>query len=138
MHKKTFAAALLVAALSACSTTASPTAEPAGAVPTMALVTEASPEAGSTATTAAPNAPTLNLGVTASGEVTARYIADLGFRVPGTVSEVLVEEGMVVAKDQDLARLDTRELDLQVAQAEAQLATAKANYERTIEGATPE
>ncbi|NNJ11814.1 HlyD family efflux transporter periplasmic adaptor subunit [Chloroflexales bacterium ZM16-3] len=139
MHKKIFAAIMLAAALSACAATqASPTAAPAGAVPTMVL--PSSGDTGSPAATAAPatGAPAINIGVTASGEVAARYTADLGFRVPGTVAEVLVEEGAVVSKGQDLARLDTRELDLQVAQAEAQLASAQANYQRTIDGATPD
>jgi HlyD family secretion protein len=106
----------------------------------MALPATGDTGSASTVATAAPaaGAPSINLGVTASGEVTARRTADLGFRVPGTIAEVLVEEGAVVTEGQELARLDLRELDLQVAQAEAQLASAKANYERTIDGATPE
>lgn len=136
MHKKILAAALLAAALSACAANASPTPAPA-AVPTMALPAT---DATSAPADAAPTngAPAINLGVTASGEVTPKRTADLGFRVPGTVSQVLVEEGAVVSEGQELAILDTRELDLQVAQAEASLAAAQANYERTTEGATPE
>ncbi len=140
MHKKILALALMTAALSACTaTSATPTAAPAAAVPTMAL-SAAGITDNATVATVAPvaGAPSINLGVTASGEVTARHTADLGFRVSGTVSEVLVEEGAVVTEGQELARLDTHELDLQVAQAEAQVASAKANYQRTIDGATPE
>ena len=145
MHKKIFALTLITAALSACTaTSATPTAAPA-AVPTMALSAAAVNTSNTTSNattiaTVAPVAvaPSISLGVTASGEITARSTADLGFRVPGTVAEVLVDEGAVVTKDQELARLDTHELDLQVAQAEAQVASAKANYQRTVDGATPD
>jgi HlyD family secretion protein len=143
MPKKTFAAAaatLALAALSACAApAAAPTAAPAAAAPTMILPTTAANTTGAGAAGApATNAPTIDVGVTAAGEVTARHTADLGFRVPGTVAKVLVEAGATVTEGQELALLDTRELELQVAQAEAQLASAKANYERTIEGATPD
>ncbi|MBX0328217.1 efflux RND transporter periplasmic adaptor subunit [Oscillochloris sp. ZM17-4] len=141
MHKKILAAALIAAALSACAApAATPTAEPAGAVPTMVLADSGGsggPAAGATIAPAA-GAPAISLGVTASGEVAAKRTAELGFRVPGTVAAVLVEEGAVVTEGQELATLDTRELDLQVAQAEAQLASAQANYQRTIDGATPD
>ncbi len=54
------------------------------------------------------------------------------------VAEVLVEEGEQVEEGEALARLDTRDLDLQVAQAEAALAQAQADLDKLLEGATPE
>ncbi|NTU84610.1 MAG: biotin/lipoyl-binding protein, partial [Chloroflexales bacterium] len=136
------AAALLAATLSGCAATAQQPA--ATAVPTMALPSSAAPGApaagdpsAATAPTAAA-APRIDLGVTASGEISARRSAELSFRVPGTVAEILVDEGAVVKEGDPLARLNTEELELTVRQAEAQLAQAQAGYERLIDGATKE
>ncbi|EFO80285.1 secretion protein HlyD family protein [Oscillochloris trichoides DG-6] len=145
MRKKNIiATGALILALSACASNETPAAVPTSAVPTMVLATSDSgqptPAAEASGPAAAPTsaAPAISVGVVATGEVAARQIADLGFRVPGTVDQVLVEEGSVVTEGQELARLDLRELDLQVAQAEAQVASAKANYQRVIDGATPQ
>jgi multidrug resistance efflux pump len=121
--------ALVLSACAAAETEPTPVAE---LRPTLELPT------AETAQVTLPTSAPLQLGVTASGEIAARSTADLTFRVPGTVAEVLVEEGMLVQVDQELARLDTRDLELQVAQAEAGLAQAQANYERLLEGATDE
>ncbi|WP_322489887.1 HlyD family secretion protein [Chloroflexus sp.] len=128
-----------LAILTACATPA-PSATPA---PTAAAV-EVRPTVAPLPTTAPmttidlASAPTISLGVTASGEVVARSSANLSFRVPGVVAEVLVAEGDRVKAGDPLVALDARELELQVAQAEASLAQARANYERLTEGATPE
>lgn len=139
MLKRTVPLVTLAAALTlgAC---AAPAAQPT-AVPQAAQATMALPEP-----VAAPNptvelpaaAPVLGLGVTASGQIEALRTVDLSFRLPGTIGEVLVEEGDRVSAGQPLVRLDLRELNLQVAQAEASLAGAQANYERLIEGASAE
>lgn len=126
-----------LAALGACAAPAAqPTAAPAQA--TMTLPTSAAPAQEATSPAQQPGAAPMALGVTASGEVTARRTADLAFRLPGTVLEVLVEEGAVVQEGQELARLDTAELELQIKQAEAGLAGARASYERLLEGASAE
>ncbi|WP_129632568.1 efflux RND transporter periplasmic adaptor subunit [Candidatus Oscillochloris fontis] len=146
MRKKNIlATATLILVLSGCAANETPAAVPTTLVPTMVLAggsSDQSPTSSVEASgpVAAPTsaAPAISAGVSATGEVAARQIADLGFRVPGTVDQVLVEEGSVVTEGQELARLDTRELDLQVAQAEAQLASAQANYQRVIDGATPQ
>lgn len=143
MRQKMIAAALLAAALSGCAATAQQQpATSATAVPTMALPTAAASGAGASAqagSAAAPTAaPLISLGVTASGEVSARRSAELSFRVPGTVAELMVEEGTRVEEGQELARLDLAELELAVRQAEANLAQAQAGYARVEEGATPE
>ena len=72
--------------------------------------------------------------VTASGNVRAAAQVNLGFRLGGQVAEVLVEEGQFVRAGQPLVRLDTRNLELQVAQAEASLAAAKAQLAKLLEG----
>lgn len=128
----TLAAALT---LGAC---AAPAAETTTVAPQQATMALPEPTAAANPTVELPTPPTLSLGVTASGEIEALRSADLIFRVPGTIGEVLVEEGDQVSAGQPLARLDVRELTLQVTQAEANLAQAQANYERLVEGATEE
>ena len=58
--------------------------------------------------------------------------AYLSFGVMGTVEEVLVEEGNNVTKDQVLARLEARSLELSVEVAQAQYETAEINLMKTI------
>ena len=54
--------------------------------------------------------------------IEASATTELGFQVPGLVAAIAVQEGRRVAKDDEIARLDRREL-------ESELATAKANHE---------
>ena len=75
--------------------------------------------------------------VTLTGELQARFSADLSFRVSGRVRERLVEIGTQVAPGTVLARLDATEqqADLDAATsavtaAEAQLRVAKATFDR--------
>jgi len=76
--------------------------------------------------------------VVAEAEVVPVKSAELKFEQSGVVAELLAEEGSTVKKGTDLARLDTRDLTLAVEEAEANLSQAKADYDRLIEGATPE
>jgi len=62
----------------------------------------------------------------------------LNFSSSGVVAEVLVREGDRVAEGARLARLDTRDLELNIARAEASLAQAQASYDMQIAGVTPE
>ncbi|MGD1897080.1 MAG: efflux RND transporter periplasmic adaptor subunit [Phormidesmis sp.] len=55
-----------------------------------------------------------------SGELAARRSSELGFERAGTVTTLLVDEGGVVAAGEPLARLDTRDLQAQRSQLEAQ------------------
>ena len=64
--------------------------------------------------------------ITAIGSVRARAEVVLSFEASGRVSEVLVEAGEQVQQDQLLAQLGTADLELQVRNAEAALAGARA------------
>jgi len=77
-----------------------------------------------------------NLLVTVSsvGTVKAKAQVSLAFQTSGKVAEILVEEGEFVREGQPLARLDTKTLELQVAQAEANLAVAQAQLNKLLKG----
>lgn len=75
--------------------------------------------------------------LTASGTVEATE-ADLGFQLPGRVVEVLPQEGDVVSGGQELARLDTSELQAARDAASAQVAGAEARLQEMERGARPE
>ncbi|MGE0158015.1 MAG: HlyD family secretion protein [Gemmatimonadales bacterium] len=75
--------------------------------------------------------------VAASGTVEATD-ADLGFQAAGRVQEIDVEEGDEVTAGQELARLDTRELDAALEGARAQLEAAEARLAELVRGARPQ
>lgn len=68
----------------------------------------------------------------------AGTMVSVSAKLPGRVTEVLVKEGDMVKKGQLLARIDTREVAAQKAQADATLNAAKAKYDETINGTRPE
>lgn len=74
--------------------------------------------------TSGPNAGQRIL-LNASGYVVARRQATVSAKVTGKMAEVLVEEGMKVAADQVLARLDTSNVETNLRLVEAQLHAAK-------------
>lgn len=76
--------------------------------------------------------------VVAEGEVVPANDVELRFERSGTVREILVEEGSVVEIGDPLIRLDTRNLALDVEEAEADLANARASYDGLLAGATSE
>ena len=61
------------------------------------------------------------------GEVRARYETRLGFRVPGKLTERLVEVGTRVRAGQPIARLDPRDFELAAASAQAQVTQFQAD-----------
>lgn len=67
----------------------------------------------------------------ASGYVTTRLDATVSSKITGKVTEILVEEGMKVEKDQVLARLDASNVESGLRLAQAQLAAAKLNLAET-------
>ena len=71
---------------------------------------------------------------TLSGTIEAEQALDVGFQTGGSVVEVLVSEGDVVTVGQALARLDTRQLEIQVTNAEAGLISAQARLTQARQG----
>lgn len=72
-----------------------------------------------------------NTVLNASGYVTARRQATVSSKFTGKVMEVLIEEGMVVEKDQVLARLDDSNILTSFSLAEAQLQSARTSLKET-------
>jgi HlyD family secretion protein len=72
--------------------------------------------------------------VAGSGTVASAQALDLSFQASGTVTQVLVKEGDLVKANQPLAQLDTRDLELQVASAQATLDSAKTKLTQTTDG----
>jgi len=68
----------------------------------------------------------LGVNVTASGKLDSGQRADVYPPTAGTLAEVLVSDGATVTAGAVIARLDTRPLEIQLAQAEAGLAQARA------------
>jgi HlyD family secretion protein len=81
---------------------------------------------------------TLLVTVDATGSLLPFSEAALAFSSSGRVAEVLVEKGETVEAGQALARLETDELELQVAQAEATLAAAEAQLAQLLAPPRPE
>lgn len=67
--------------------------------------------------------------ISGSGSVATVKDVDLSFQTSGTVAEVLVQQGDEVAEGQVLARLDDQKLQLEVAAAENNLASAQAELD---------
>jgi HlyD family secretion protein len=59
---------------------------------------------------------------------------DVGFEVPGTIAERLVDEGAMLDKGEPIARLDDHEYRLQVERAAAAKAAAEARYQMMRKG----
>ena len=85
---------------------------------------------------AAPAPPPDNRILNASGYITARQIATVSSQITGLITEVRIEEGMVVEAGQVLARLDDElaSVDLEFARAQlasqhAVVASVQANFE---------
>lgn len=65
-----------------------------------------------------------------SGLLENKSEQSLGFKIPGLVSRVYVDEGQFVTKGQLLASLDLEEIDAEVSKAKSVLANAQRNLER--------
>jgi HlyD family secretion protein len=76
--------------------------------------------------------------VVAEAHVVPIRSATLGLPIGGTIAALLVQEGVQVAADQVLVRLDAAPQAALVVQAEAVLAEAQARYEQLRSGATSE
>ncbi len=76
--------------------------------------------------------------VAAEGVVVPNRDADLSFRTSGQVIEILVIEGDLVSKGQELVKLDTRDLEQMLLEAKAGLKSAQAQRDKLVAGARPE
>ncbi len=78
---------------------------------------------------------TLLSTVNATGNIQPEAETRIGFQQPGKVVELSVQVGSAVRKGDVIARLDTADLELALAQARTGLIVANAAYSRTVEGA---
>lgn len=76
----------------------------------------------------------LTVTVSSNGTVQPAQSADLSFGVSGTVAELVVDAGQQVKAGQPLAKIDPRDLEQQVVQAEANLRSAQAQLEQARSG----
>jgi RND family efflux transporter MFP subunit len=121
MHPRTFrmlaATSLLAGALAACTDTSANDARPANDAAPRPVVVER--------VALSERVPVRTM----VGSVRAAVESDLGFRVAGKISERLVKAGDSVVAGQPLFRLDATDLDLQRAQAQAELEAATVNLD---------
>jgi len=76
--------------------------------------------------------------VVAEGKVVPARFATLAFQVAGVVAQVPVAVGAQVKAGQVIAQLDSKQLELQLAQAEANLASAQARFNQLKRGPMPD
>lgn len=76
--------------------------------------------------------------IEATGNLSPAAHVPLVFSIPGTLAELHVTTGQEVLEREVLARLDTADLELQLAQAQASLDLALANRDKLLAGARPE
>ncbi|MDE3101711.1 MAG: efflux RND transporter periplasmic adaptor subunit [Chloroflexota bacterium] len=88
--------------------------------------------------TAAVTRGTVTQTVQVSGSINPATETRLSFDVSGKLAQTLVSLGQTVTAGQPLAQLDTSDLTVAVAQAQASLASAQANYQKASAGATPQ
>jgi len=99
-----------------------------------------SPSPSTPAVTPSPSTPGSDLVELVSAEalVVPYKQAQLSFKVGGRLQGLLVSEGDAVTAGQELARLDTRDLQLAVDRAEAALESAQAQLDKAKAGARSE
>ncbi|MCK5332508.1 efflux RND transporter periplasmic adaptor subunit [Candidatus Parcubacteria bacterium] len=76
--------------------------------------------------------------VSATGTVEAATKLDLRFVNPGKIEQINVKVGDKVESESILAKLDTNQLESQLARSKASLSAANANYNKLVAGATVE
>ncbi|MFN8373197.1 MAG: efflux RND transporter periplasmic adaptor subunit [Anaerolineae bacterium] len=87
---------------------------------------------GQTSQTGTVERMTLNTTIESTGTVMPAQSLSLNFGAAGSVTEISVDVGDTVEAGQVLARLDTTDLEYQVALTEQSLAQAQANYDNLI------
>jgi membrane fusion protein, multidrug efflux system len=111
-YQRAFCSALFAALLAACSKGAPVATEDVRPVRTVTV-----------------GVSQIDAAATYAAEVRPRNESRLGFRVPGKITQRLVDVGAAVKVGQPLARLDANDLSLAAAAAKAQVASAQANFE---------
>jgi len=76
--------------------------------------------------------------LTAGGYIIPRRRVDVSTKVGGRVEELMVDKGHMVTAGQVLARLDSRELQAQLAQVRASKAAAEARLKEALAGSRPQ
>jgi len=99
---------------------------------------ETTAQAQASMETAAVRQDTLHVTVEGTGNLAPRVEIQLAFLSGGEVAEVLVEEGQVVEAGQPLVRLEMDDLELDLARAEASLATAEGQLAQLLAPPRPE
>jgi len=72
------------------------------------------------------------------GNIRAEQRVTINAEVAGQITEVEVREGDIVKSGDILARIDSREYELEVEELEAEIAVAKEEFKKAIEGLRPE
>lgn len=98
------------------------------------LISNRSKSSTSTVATTTVTRGSVVASVTGSGSIAAAQSLDQAFQTSGTVTEVLVKEGATVKTGQVLAKLDDRDLQAQVASAQAALDSANASLTQAKQG----
>jgi HlyD family secretion protein len=132
LPRRVCALLLGLAALSACSPVTQP---PEPAAPTADLAPAASSR---TPVPASAQAGLQNGVVVVDGRVVPKESFELTLPDGAVISEVLVDEGDAVAAGQPLVQLDVRAIELQIREAETNVAEARAAYELLVAEASPE
>lgn len=73
-----------------------------------------------------------------TGAVSAATQTRVNFKIPGRLASTLVSVGQQVTAGQPLARLETGDMELALAQAKATVASAQSKYEQVVAGASPQ
>ncbi len=88
--------------------------------------------------TTAVTATDLTVTIEANGRVEPQQLVNVSPKISGILEEMLVEEGEWVETGQILARMENQELQAQVKQAQAQVLSAQAEWDRLTSGNRPE
>ena len=72
------------------------------------------------------------------GNIRAEQRVTINAEVAGQITEVEVREGDIVKSGDILARIDSREYELEVEELEAEMSVAKEEFKKAIEGLRPE
>ena len=101
-------------------------------------VTRVGGESDGDVRTASVTRAALRQTISAPGVLTTAGDIRLAFKVPGKLAQVGVTVGQRVSAGQALAKLDTTDLEIALAQAQAAVQSAQARYDQVAAGASPE